>query len=437
MPKKKGNVEPANKKHDQIKTDTVVKPKNEPTVSIEWQLVRKWNFILIIVSSVIARLILYNWCGQWLSTRPELSTPLVSIDRLKEGVLLKKDTGNPYFGDRVHVTPLMLSLLPQTNDNVLLIMLIIVDTLSGVILSVGSSKFAAQRGQSIDQSIDIGTNVLKWYLLNPISMATCCSLSLSVILIHLLSIFTAAFLYGESFIASFVLAISTQFSLYPIVLLAPLLNQMAGRRVLALTVFVVTLSALSLLNFTLGGNSWEYVNHTYLFNLMVLDLTPNVGIFWYFFTEIFTHFFDFFLILFQLNVVVYILPLALTLRNAPFLNLLVSFALIAVFVPYPSLSDGTVFFSLLPLVEERHWKGMRHVLVESCTILTCIALMPIMWHMWVVSGSGNANFYFGVTLFYNVALIRMGIDIVYSYVRTDLEERCPEDIQENSLIYFD
>ncbi|CAJ0562807.1 unnamed protein product, partial [Mesorhabditis spiculigera] len=27
--------------------------------------------------------------------------------------------------------------------------------------------------------------------------------------------------------------------------------------------------------------------------------------------------------------------------------------------------------------------------------------MPVMWHLWAVSGSGNANFYFAVTLIYN------------------------------------
>lgn len=44
------------------------------------------------------------------------------------------------------------------------------------------------------------------------------------------------------------------------------------------------------------------------------DLTPNVGIFWYFFTEIFQHFELFFRVLFQLHLFVYPLPFALTLR---------------------------------------------------------------------------------------------------------------------------
>ena len=47
----------------------------------------------------------------------------------------------------------------------------------------------------------------------------------------------------------------------------------------------------------------------------------------------------------------------------------------------------------------------RYTLVVGGTIVTCIVLMPVMWHMWIVVGSGNANFYFAVTLIYNVAQV--------------------------------
>eukprot|EP00080_Pristionchus_pacificus_P015644 PDM75664.1 hypothetical protein PRIPAC_43800 [Pristionchus pacificus] len=440
MVRKRIHDEPEKKKKNDNDSDNPLikkKPSPKGTVSREWTFITHSNVLLVIISAIIVRFILYKSCGGWLISRPELSTPLVSIDRLKEGILLIKDLNDPYAGDRVHVTPIMMSLFPTTDDRVISLVWIVVDILSGMALSMGSIAYSSARGDSIEQTITIATNVLKWYLLNPISIATCASLSLSVILIFLLSLFTTAFLYQKWFVASFVLSISTQFSLYPIVLLAPLINRMEGRRMITVIVFLLSLSALTFINFMLGGISWKFVEHTYLFNVSVEDLTPNVGIFWYFFTEIFNHFYDFFLILFQLNIFVYVVPLALTLRNASFLNLLVSFALIAVFVPYPSLSDATVFFALLPLIDEKYWKGMRHLLVESCTILACIILMPIMWHLWIVSGSGNANFYFGVTLFYNVALIRMAIDLVYSYVKTDLAEKCPDDIEEKSLIYFD
>lgn len=49
-------------------------------------------------------------------------------------------------------------------------------------------------------------------------------------------------------------------------------------------------------------------------SLSVPDLTPNMGVFWYFFTEMFEHFRTFFICVFQINAFIYTLPLAIRLR---------------------------------------------------------------------------------------------------------------------------
>ena len=49
-------------------------------------------------------------------------------------------------------------------------------------------------------------------------------------------------------------------------------------------------------------------------SLTVPDQTPNLGLFWYFFTETFEHFRIFFLCVFQINAFVYILPLTVRFR---------------------------------------------------------------------------------------------------------------------------
>ena len=51
-------------------------------------------------------------------------------------------------------------------------------------------------------------------------------------------------------------------------------------------------------------------------SLTVPDLTPNVGLFWYFFTEAFEHFRVFFLCVFQINAFLYVLPLSVRFRSA-------------------------------------------------------------------------------------------------------------------------
>lgn len=51
-----------------------------------------------------------------------------------------------------------------------------------------------------------------------------------------------------------------------------------------------------------------------VFSLRVDDLTPNVGLVWYFFTQVFEHFRAFYLMVFQVNLLVYVVPLILSLR---------------------------------------------------------------------------------------------------------------------------
>ena len=55
------------------------------------------------------------------------------------------------------------------------------------------------------------------------------------------------------------------------------------------------------------------LNNLY-YRLTIPDLTPNIGLFWYFFTEMFEHFREFFLWTFQINAFIYIIPLSITLK---------------------------------------------------------------------------------------------------------------------------
>ena len=49
-------------------------------------------------------------------------------------------------------------------------------------------------------------------------------------------------------------------------------------------------------------------------SLSVPDLTPNIGLFWYFFAEMFEHFRLFFICVFQINVFFYTIPLSIKLK---------------------------------------------------------------------------------------------------------------------------
>ena len=82
-----------------------------------------------------------------------------------------------------------------------------------------------------------------------------------------------------------------------------------------MTTFAITLGTIYYLSYLVMGNSWTFIFSTLGFTLAVPELTPNMGLFWYFFTEMFEHFRVFFVCTFQINCFVYVYPLASRLKN--------------------------------------------------------------------------------------------------------------------------
>lgn len=79
------------------------------------------------------------------------------------------------------------------------------------------------------------------------------------------------------------------------------------------------------------------------------DLQPNIGLFWYFFTEMFEHFRTLFLYTFQLNTVLYLIPLTIKLHKQPVFLATILFALTAIFRSYPCIGDIAFYMALFPL----------------------------------------------------------------------------------------
>jgi len=117
---------------------------------------------------------------------------------------------------------------------------------------------------------------------------------------------------------------------------------------LTVLTFCLVLGALLYLSF-IYTESWTFLHSTYKFILLVPDLRPNVGLFWYFFTEMFEHFRPLFVCAFQINCFLYVAPLALRLRREPMLLAFSLAALSTVFRSYPSVGDLGFYLGMLPM----------------------------------------------------------------------------------------
>lgn len=201
------------------------------------------------------------------------------------------------------------------------------------------------------------------FLFNPFTIATCLGRSTMVFTTSGILYAVSSAVSGNSFNAMLALGWASYLSIYPALLFIPLVllcYDVRAQRTKAasgLAVFVIQhlavllLSVLGLLgmSFLIIGNFSQIISATYGFQLLVPDLTPNVGLWWYFFIEIFDSFREFFLGVFWLHLTAYVGGLTVRLRRQPLFVCTALLGVFAIFKPYPSISDASLFLALLPL----------------------------------------------------------------------------------------
>ena len=170
------------------------------------------------------------------------------------------------------------------------------------------------------------------------------------------------------------LGLASYMSLYPTLLLPPTLLLCHDRQAMkskvpffpatSIVTYIFVFSAstawLLYMSSILTG-SWEFLSSTYGVHLLLPDLTPNVGLWWYFFIEMFDSFREFFLGVFWLHLGSYVGGLSIRLRRQPLFVITTLLGIFAIFKPYPSISDTSLYFAMLPLY--------RHIFPRQCLCL--------------------------------------------------------------------
>ncbi|KAF2110447.1 CDC91 cell division cycle 91-like protein [Lophiotrema nucula] len=382
-----------------------------------------------------------------LAGRVEVSTPVTSFKRLQEGLFLYTHNVSPYDGGVYHQAPLLLplfSLLPNPSYYPFATNLLFtaVDLLGASALmqivesgqSVTTRLFSSSRKDMRWSSIAVAAS----FLFNPFTVVTCVARSTSALTNLFILTAMAKASQGASFTFIFALSIASYLSMHPILLFPPLLLLCYDVRVtktksssspLAFTFYhtmglVDAIGGLLSLSAFLTG-SWEFLSATYGVRLLLPDLTPNVGLWWYFFTEMFDSFREFFLGVFWLHVASYMPGLTIRLRKQPLFVAATLTGIFAVFTPYPSIADAALYLSLVPLF--RHlFPMMRYTFLAASTILYATFLGPAFYYLWIYAGSGNANFFYAITLVWSLGLSVVVGDSIYAALRDELDVERPE-----------
>uniref|UniRef100_A0A146L6N0 Phosphatidylinositol glycan anchor biosynthesis class U protein n=1 Tax=Lygus hesperus TaxID=30085 RepID=A0A146L6N0_LYGHE len=406
----------------------------------------------IFLAAAIRVGLIYSQYRQTIADRVEVSTLLNSWKRMTEGVALYRHGISPYEGDIFHETPIALYLCDFMINNIpdfIGLVYVLVDILSGVMLYFTAKAYMVELEET--QNRDKKTYakgvenlllhqrdyemcpkyVLAAYLFNPYTILSCVGFTTTTFGNLCYSLLFFSMVKGNRLMCCASLALAVVQSFYPVILLVPICIyncRNSSRRFLSIgvtiTCFIAMLSLAAYACFAIMGD-WQFVQAVYAVSLSVTDLRPNIGLFWYFFTEMFEHFRLLFIYSFQLNAtLLYLAPLALRFHNDPMLLATSLTALIAIFKSYPCLGDVGFYMALLPM-----WKhlfnskavvpDMQQSFVILCALVITSVLGPTVWHLWIYSRSANANFYFGVTLAFATAQIFLITDVLFAYIKRE------------------
>ncbi|XP_065270807.1 phosphatidylinositol glycan anchor biosynthesis class U protein [Emys orbicularis] len=408
--------------------------------------------VLGILVAVTVRAVLYrSSLAGFISERVEVASPLNAWKRVVEGLALLDLGVSPYSGDVFHETPLIIYLFHFLIEYSELVFMI-TDVLTAVALYLAVQDFnkVVFKKQKLLMELDqyasdvaelirtpmemhyIPLKVALFYLLNPYTVMSCVAKSTCAINNTVIAFFILTTIKGSTLLSAIFLALATYQSLYPLTLFAPALLYLLQRQFIPVklkskgfwlyatqyaALYLCSLVVIVCLSFFLL-NSWDFIPSVYGFILSVPDLTPNIGLFWYFFAEMFDHFSLFFVCVFQINVFFYTIPLAVKLKEHPIFFLFVQLAVISIFKSYPTVGDVALYMAFLPLWSHLY-RFLRNIFILSCVLIACSLLFPVLWHLWIYAGSANSNFYYAITLTFNVGQILLISDYFYAFLRRE------------------
>jgi phosphatidylinositol glycan class U len=295
------------------------------------------------------------------------------------------------------------------------------------------------------------------FLFNPFTLATCIARSTAALTNLFILTAMAKASQGASFTFVLAAAMASYLAMHPVLLFPPLMVLLYDAKALKtkstpnVTSFVTThtLGLAGAIGALLTGSafltgSWDFLSATYGVRLLLPDLTPNVGLWWYFFIEMFDPFREFFLGVFWLHAASYMPGLTIRFHKQPLFVACTLTGVFAIFTPYPSIADAALYLSLVPMFRHlfpckcssivsrslwslaNHITVMRYTFLASASILYTSFLGPAFYHLWIYAGSGNANFFYAITLVWSLGLSIILGDSLYAALRDELDVERPE-----------
>lgn len=400
----------------------------------------------------------------------EVTTPITSFKSLHEAFYYLQHGINLYEGGVNHHPPLLVVLLYFVNElPYSYVLLNLLYALTDVWIAhrlVKLNQWYAARQTAGGRSLAPGKAspfsghlIACFFLFNPLIIVT--NLSHSTLVFGYLFLIESIYQIVNQAVARgmILLAVASYINYTPVYMVVPLVSlayavtRLKSQVVEAVGVFVSALGFLVLASFAMTS-SWQFVDSCWLSIVRFDKISPNLGLWWYFFTEMFSFFTPFFIGIFNLFSVVFIIPISIRFsENTPISKVVpeiqeeakeeseeepkapeepevpevpevpetrdedsttsstsvvqVGDALLSVVLcltwlnftkPYPTLGDLGIILSLIPIFRSSFLTHCKFGGIYGLFLFGSLLLSPIFYYCWIVLGNGNSNFFYSINL---------------------------------------
>ncbi|WFC93439.1 hypothetical protein MBRA1_000059 [Malassezia brasiliensis] len=178
--------------------------------------------------------------------------------------------------------------------------------------------------------------------------------------------------------------------------------------------------------------SGQFVRSVYGSRLLLDDLAPSSGLAWYFFVQMFEHFKTFYVLVVNVHMWAYMVPITIQFRSDPLFAVTVLYGIVCLFQNYPSLNDTALFIALWSVSAARLADctskanaDLRHPMVTTLLVAYATLLMPAFHYLWLYAGSANANFSYAVNLVHALGVGSLVLDAVWAWSHERWERERP------------
>ncbi|VDO09870.1 unnamed protein product [Rodentolepis nana] len=228
----------------------------------------------------------------------------------------------------------------------------------------------------------------------------------------------------RTWLASILCALSCYLNIYSGYLILAVLAQCRKcklRLLISTCIFISTIAGLLYATYAFD-HSWGFLKYCYLSNIFALNTTPNLGLFWYMYLEMFTHFNVFFVWTMQLIIATLCVGLLLRFYEDPLFLALVIAMTTGALRPYNSISDFGCTLALLT-----HWRHIfpyfKNGFILSLMMTVALILAPLFFLTWLHTSTSNANFYFSASLIVGIVRVQLLAQAISSYLRYEFHEK--------------